>query len=1523
MRAALTRLWRLLWGVVALLSCWVFPLLLFFWAGAYLAQCALFLTSPGQPIRVSYATQTGVATAEADSYTVDIAQRRVSIFGLRVIEPGGIQALAANRIGVELRGIATAVRIDRLTARVDRQADGGLALGGILPKEDRRRDESGLDIQVGVLELDYRDATGPGRDRRLALRDLTLSEGNGSLIAAASLRVDGKPEIPLRMQFGKGGDRFWLEARPNGFDAAPELDLIRSWLPKEATDPWQGVSAGRLVLTGDIRLAAEPGQAPQIWMDTEVEAEAAAMKGLFEPLSATGKLWLDPEAIRFDAKAARPGLDVEIKGSLTFATGAGQAGATVLAAGPGSLDPQWRQLLPRGSSFRQAKFTGRASWNSKFQPDIQGSFQVAEAAYEGETLRRADGLLRLDPKGLSVRLTKGETLGLTASGWLDWQFQPDRLSGTFATQRGNLRPLLARFTTARASGVGQAVVVLGGTSRKPEAVASAQGDGEYTFDPKQEPLRLRGIEVRAHLDSERAKLDRLTFRNDYGFFSLLGSMRWKDQALDLQAEAMGIQLGKIRNDLEGVGYVQGSINGTLSKPVALARAEVYGLKAQGQEADIVMADIAASFQQVSFMNVQAQVGAARVEGAGSWLVEDDVLSGAFQASNILLADWTNQQVFGTAKASDIQLTGSLADPKVRAVVEGKDITVGGVKIDSGSAQLQLNLQGLEATEARLVLGDGSVTGSGSFTFDGQTLDAAFESVNLPVSRVPTDGLLALGGVLNGKGTLRHNEDQGFTALFNGQTNRLEVNDTAAGAGQVTASLERGVLTASAQIGSLERFVRLDELKWNLDTQVLAAKAEVFNFNLDDVTQALRGQLRGLSDPLREAAEGAKGAISGAIEVSGSSKDLDVSLTGVSVAGLEIAGRDAGQIRLTGARKSGSWSFAEAAWRGGESALILEDAALSKDGEVSGIANLTRFDLGWIHALLPETPQLQGLATATAQASGKWDNPEVQASVSISQGGVVTRSGDEAGESVVLFDSLDFTDFSISNRLATASGLVRSRGLTGSLQARVPFSAFAEPGQERQPFSASLRLDERPLADFGDYVAAFRDGLIVGKASGQIAVSGLPDDLRIQGSLKASADQVAAKGTSDFQPETSLKDVGAELTFDEKSARLAGSLLSSQGGKISFNLEAGQGELFERALRALDGLDSWNEFLAQTALKGEIVSEAFSLRQKLPKSDQASLATLNGRVTFGGDLDRPRIGGALAFSGVDFVLPSEFGQGGPAGEPLIDPIFDNLRLTAALGSRIRFGLGQLIVNGEGTLAGPLSALNVRAPLNVSQGQLRLPNARIEIEDGGRLEIGYRGGVTENPVRVDVDLEGLTRVTARRALDQYENYEVRLFFRGSLLNPDGLRIDAISDPPDLSRDEVLAILGQRQLFEALAGSALGRQGTAALLDPLYQLALPSLTQGFTSQLARSFQLDYVSLDYNPFDQAVIRAGKSLNRAFILQGSRQLVEPAFGKPKYEIKLTYRLPVRDNVLGRIRVGLGTDQDRPWKLTLDWARRW
>ena len=154
---------------------------------------------------------------------------------------------------------------------------------------------------------------------------------------------------------------------------------------------------------------------------------------------------------------------------------------------------------------------------------------------------------------------------------------------------------------------------------------------------------------------------------------------------------------------------------------------------------------------------------------------------------------------------------------------------------------------------------------------------------------------------------------------------------------------------------------------------------------------------------------------------------------------------------------------------------------------------------------------------------------------------------------------------------------------------------------------------------------------------------------------------------------------------------------------------------------------------------------------------------------------------------------------------------------------------------------------------------------------------------------------------------------------MLDSNGINLSASSDPPDLSQDRILGILGQTDFLQSISSGFKQSEAVGAVA----QFIVPTLLDPLTADIAKGVGLDYLNVEYNMFDQASITFGKDIGNGFSFVGSRQLSEPPPGfLTRFDVRLIYRPRRVPGALRQIRFFFGADQDRAWKLGLDYGIR-
>jgi len=304
----------------------------------------------------------------------------------------------------------------------------------------------------------------------------------------------------------------------------------------------------------------------------------------------------------------------------------------------------------------------------------------------------------------------------------------------------------------------------------------------------------------------------------------------------------------------------------------------------------------------------------------------------------------------------------------------------------------------------------------------------------------------------------------------------------------------------------------------------------------------------------------------------------------------------------------------------------------------------------------------------------------------------------------------------------------------------------------------------------------------------------------------------------------------------------------------------------------------------------------------------------------GTLKQPFVRGSVILKGVDLDVPIFEPSTEKTNYP-INPKFD-IQIGTGDPANVRSSGARLRLTGSSYLSGSLMEPEMNSFATILSGTLRLPNSRIQIDEGGAIELkltqlGQGNSIFEVPVR----MTGRTNVTAKRQTGNYERYDVTLHMTGDLLKAGDFVIRGESDPQDLTQDEILAIIGQRELLESFVVAA-GDTRSNQFRESIFGLAVPTLTDSFTSILSEQLKLDYISLDYNPFDQTTITAAKSFNKYLSLRAWRRIPLNNSLKDRYELRLVYRIPTNNSFLSRSRLALITGTNQRLRISFEISGR-
>jgi hypothetical protein len=479
---------------------------------------------------------------------------------------------------------------------------------------------------------------------------------------------------------------------------------------------------------------------------------------------------------------------------------------------------------------------------------------------------------------------------------------------------------------------------------------------------------------------------------------------------------------------------------------------------------------------------------------------------------------------------------------------------------------------------------------------------------------------------------------------------------------------------------------------------------------------------------------------------------------------------------------------------------------------------------------------------------------------------------------ILFSQIEVREGAIQ----TDDALIRMGDYQARLSGRLPFhwSPISIPDDE--PIRIQARLREQPLTLLSLF-APIDPERTRGTIDAVLEIEGTLAQPQPRGRLQIADGALAL---SDLR--TALEGIGLQVEFSGQEARIVqAQARSSEGGNL-------------RVEGAIDL--SGEQAIANLTLH----ADGLTLREpKLPVLEGSAQAVISGAVQVQGTLTEPQVQGALRVKRGFLYLPPELPER-TAGEPLpINPRFD-LRVDIADEFTLRNPNLDARMEGALQIGGALQAPKLAGEFNLRGGALSLPTARLRIEPDSvaRLNYPFTNAAGETIARIELDVRASTSVVAPDFTGDPIRYRVEVNVRGPLDDPERLQLTARSDPPGLSEQRILSLLGRGQVLAAIArGDDPARVFREQLGDILTAQVLPGLLAPLETGIAEAFDLEQFTLDYTGLRPASLYLVKNLFDGVGIAYRRGI---GVAGNEYQARLFYRLPFRNRLLQRLRVGFG-----------------
>jgi autotransporter translocation and assembly factor TamB len=552
---------------------------------------------------------------------------------------------------------------------------------------------------------------------------------------------------------------------------------------------------------------------------------------------------------------------------------------------------------------------------------------------------------------------------------------------------------------------------------------------------------------------------------------------------------------------------------------------------------------------------------------------------------------------------------------------------------------------------------------------------------------------------------------------------------------------------------------------------------------------------------------------------------------------------------------------------------LEAQALYTPERLTADLEVAQLSLRWARLWDPSLPEVDGALDLSLIADGVPESPELTLSATLSQLNYAGYTVDQ-----ILFSQIEVREGAIQ----TDDALIRMGNYQARLSGRLPFhwSPISIPDDE--PIRIQARLREQPLTLLSLF-APIDPERTRGTIDAVLEIEGTLAQPQPRGRLQIADGALALQDLR-----TALEGIGLQVEFSGQEARIVqAQARSSEGGNL-------------RVEGAIDL--SGEQAIANLTLH----ADGLTLREpKLPVLEGSAQAVISGAVQVQGTLTEPQVQGALRVKRGFLYLPPELPER-TAGEPLpINPRFD-LRVDIADEFTLRNPNLDARMEGALQIGGALQAPSLAGEFNLRSGALSLPTARLRIEPDSvaRLNYPFTNAAGETIARIELDVRASTSVVAPDFTGDPIRYRVEVDVRGPLDDPERLQLTARSDPPGLSEQRILSLLGRGQALAAIArGDDPARVFREQLGDILTAQVLPGLLAPLETGIAEAFDLEQFTLDYTGLRPASLYLVKNLFDGVGIAYRRGI---GVASNEYQARIFYRLPFRNRLLQRLRVGVG-----------------
>ncbi len=1515
-----------LWAPLAMLAVW---------AGAYVYACAEWVASPGKPMFLILPTRGENVRLSAESYSLDWRNGILHARNAVLEDPEGIDLASARRLQLDFpspfgtSGPALRLRASGLRLLVERDPEGRIKLLDYLPPESEEPSRLPYSILI--------------RDSTVRLIDVGRRSEWRKDLRIESLRVDGVGESFVAsasalepISGGRIEATIWVDPDLGtaGRASVSSLELSQLLahlgLGREGDRwPWlREVSADRMRAAGTIA-AGFPRDEPA-WLSGNIRVQATnvrvAKRYRFSLAHFDGSLTETGAGGTLRARDGR--FEAEFQGKADWSEGIRIAG--LLDASAPSLDscPPWLRFASKEDlDLRGLAFHGELSFSEPDGARLRGPASAATATIRGQKLQMVKADLYASNALIGAGAIEATWNGARITGRVETEPKSGRLRGQAQATDVSIGALAKAFDLGPLIGTGRASLAVAGSRNAPEVVFRAAG--RLAAKPKdREALELGDAVVSGKFKDGFLTFEQALVQGGPGVLAARGAWRSDRDSLDLEVQALGIDLNRISPQLQGTAAVRFQVTGSARNPQASGLLEAFGVQYEGEELPFLSAALLVNREQLTATSLTATRGAARLKGGGSWSFESGNIDGTFAAEGVPLGDYLGPDFAGTFALERASVSGSVESPLVELSASGTDLVARGIKIDKASATGRIEGSTVHLAAFELEASGGRAAAQGSYDWNKREGAFSLSAKGVPLEKtvpaLPGDLVLRGLGSAEANATFKENRIDSFVGR--GSIHDLYADPTYFGSGTWEAAFQDGAWSGSALLGQIERYLELSEFRYDPSSEAIDGTFVAYNMPFRDLYFAMRPSLSAgetrktrpaveLSPTTLQNLDAFEARIDANVTVRGQARDPEVEIETLTLREMAFQGAPGGQLDAKAQRRAqGFWTIESLKWTNGAAHLDVQ-GTVEEQGQIAIDGNLNNIRTDWLARFEPAFGRLRGAGDFSFLLSGRTESPHVEASLNAKLFEPFTDRPD--GAQVVSPDStlkLNLYRVTVDEGELGAQGAFSYQGFKGSVAAKLPFRyPFEVP--EGEPLSVNVALDRRPLRELKELIPALDIAKTDGVVYGDVSLRGDRQNLGLEGGFGIENGAFGLQGA-----QTYLRNLTFRGAVGSGKVDVTASAESSSGGTFQANAQMAVAEL-------ADALRDPALAILESPISGDIRLSAFGVQEDHGRSGRAEL-NASGSIRLGGTVGMPTLTASepILLDALDALAPAELTAG---TEPFKGSINPKFAIDFRIGSpqrraQVSTTSGSFELSGQGSLEGTLAEPELSASMRVHSGAIRLPNARISVQDGGTMRLTYTGSaIGESDARLDLDLAGETSLTALKYSGTVERYDIRLQIRGNILAEGGTRITAQSDPPDLAQDRILALLGQGDLLESL-GPTMGQSELQRQLQTAFTgIAFPMLLDPYTRRLAQDLGLEFLTVEYNPYEGPTLTAAKSLGRGLMLTYRRQIGEALYGEPRYDLRLSYKPFARRGFWRNVFLSLGSDQDRPYKLSIEYGIRY